>query len=246
MKILAISGSTRQQSTNTALLMAIKAASPNDIAITVFDGIGSLPVFSPDLEGPNLPESVQDFMRLIGWCLAIRSSASRLLSSTRRIVVTTCWSLFAKCCPPLAAFQRRAVLPTSRDEGNARSDPGNFESCGEQVKSGSVSERLYVLLAKSAGLATATIVLRTTVRNVSHPEKFVPKIGASVQLKHYSRCCSHKKMAAISTMTAILNITLRRQAKLPTSTSVPFGNISEQTHEPDPPLPCHSPPWYSG
>lgn len=65
MRILAISGSTRQQSTNTALLMAIKAASPNDIAITVFDGIGSLPVFSPDLEGPNLPESVQDFMRLI-------------------------------------------------------------------------------------------------------------------------------------------------------------------------------------
>jgi NAD(P)H-dependent FMN reductase len=65
MKILAISGSTRQKATNTALLMAIKAASPNDIAITVFDGIGSLPVFSPDLEGPNLPESVQDFMRLI-------------------------------------------------------------------------------------------------------------------------------------------------------------------------------------
>jgi len=48
-----------------ALLMAIKAASPNDIAITVSDGVGSLPVFSPDLEGPNLPQSVQDFLRLI-------------------------------------------------------------------------------------------------------------------------------------------------------------------------------------
>jgi chromate reductase, NAD(P)H dehydrogenase (quinone) len=44
---------------------SIKAASPDDIEITVFDGIGNLPVFSPDLEGLNLPESVQAFTRLI-------------------------------------------------------------------------------------------------------------------------------------------------------------------------------------
>jgi NAD(P)H-dependent FMN reductase len=55
MKILDISGSTRHQSMNTALLAVIKATTPNDIVITVFDGIGSLPVFSPDLEGPVCP-----------------------------------------------------------------------------------------------------------------------------------------------------------------------------------------------
>jgi chromate reductase len=47
--------------------MAIKAATPNDIVITVFDGIGSLPVFSPHLEGTSLPDSVQDFIRLIAY-----------------------------------------------------------------------------------------------------------------------------------------------------------------------------------
>ena len=65
MKILAVSGSTRQQSTNTALLKAIQSISHDDIALTVFDVIGNLPVFSPDLDGPNLPESVRDFMRVI-------------------------------------------------------------------------------------------------------------------------------------------------------------------------------------
>lgn len=65
MKILAVSGSARQQSTNTALLRALQAIAPDDITITVFDGIGDLPVFSPDLEGPSLPGSVQAFIRLI-------------------------------------------------------------------------------------------------------------------------------------------------------------------------------------
>jgi len=65
MNIVAISGRTRQQSTNTVLLMAIKAASPNGIAIAVFDGIGSLTKFRPDLECPSLPDRVQVFIRLI-------------------------------------------------------------------------------------------------------------------------------------------------------------------------------------
>ncbi|WP_184394028.1 NADPH-dependent FMN reductase [Rhizobium sp. BK650] len=65
MKILAISGSARQSSTNTALLRAMRTVAPNDITIDVFDGIGDLPVFSPDLEGPDLPDSVRAFMRMI-------------------------------------------------------------------------------------------------------------------------------------------------------------------------------------
>jgi chromate reductase, NAD(P)H dehydrogenase (quinone) len=65
MKILAISGSTRQLSTNTALLSALQALAQPDIEIDVFDRIGELPVFSPDLEGPNTPESVIRFIEKV-------------------------------------------------------------------------------------------------------------------------------------------------------------------------------------
>lgn len=65
MKILAISGSARHSSTNTALLRALQAIAPEDITLDVFNGIGDLPVFSPDREGPNLPDSVGAFLRLV-------------------------------------------------------------------------------------------------------------------------------------------------------------------------------------
>lgn len=65
MKLLAISGSARQASTNTALLRALRAIAPDRITIDVFDGLGDLPVFSPDLEGVNLPDGVGTFTRLV-------------------------------------------------------------------------------------------------------------------------------------------------------------------------------------
>ncbi|XKM42355.1 NADPH-dependent FMN reductase [Rhizobium ruizarguesonis] len=65
MKILAISGSARLNSTNTAMLRAIRAIAPSDIEVSIFDGVGRLPVFSPDLEGEWLPEAVRDFIDVI-------------------------------------------------------------------------------------------------------------------------------------------------------------------------------------
>ncbi|MHC2360947.1 NADPH-dependent FMN reductase [Rhizobium leguminosarum] len=65
MKILAISGSARLNSTNTAMLRAIRAIAPSDIEVSIFDGVGRLPVFSPDLEGESLPEAVRDFIDVI-------------------------------------------------------------------------------------------------------------------------------------------------------------------------------------
>ncbi len=64
MNILAISGSGRASSTNTALLRALAAAAPEH-QITVFTGLTALPVFSPDLETAPLPRAVQDFIALI-------------------------------------------------------------------------------------------------------------------------------------------------------------------------------------
>jgi NAD(P)H-dependent FMN reductase len=65
MRILAISGSARLNSTNTAMLRAIRTIAPSDIEVSIFDGVGRLPVFSPDLEGESLPEAVRDFIDVI-------------------------------------------------------------------------------------------------------------------------------------------------------------------------------------
>ncbi|MFZ2100568.1 MAG: NADPH-dependent FMN reductase, partial [Oricola sp.] len=57
MKLLGLSGSLRAASTNTAFLNALAALAPDGFSIEVFDGLGALPLFSPDLE-ENTPESV--------------------------------------------------------------------------------------------------------------------------------------------------------------------------------------------
>lgn len=68
MKFTALSGSARSLSTNTAMLRAVAAITQPDHAISVFDKIGDLPVFSPDLEGGPLPEPVRDFVTQVGGC----------------------------------------------------------------------------------------------------------------------------------------------------------------------------------
>ncbi|TDK46852.1 NADPH-dependent FMN reductase [Antarcticimicrobium luteum] len=75
MKLLAVSGSARRASTNTALLRAVAAVAPQGIEISVFDGVGQLPVFSPDLEEGPPPPSVQALME------AIAQSDGLILSS---------------------------------------------------------------------------------------------------------------------------------------------------------------------
>ena len=65
MKLLAISGSTRLASTNTALLMALKRFAPSDIELSVFHRLDGLPVFSPDSEGEQTPAEVLSFLSLV-------------------------------------------------------------------------------------------------------------------------------------------------------------------------------------
>lgn len=50
MKVLALSGSLRVASGNTALLRAVARLAPSDMAVELFDGLGRLPLFNPDLE----------------------------------------------------------------------------------------------------------------------------------------------------------------------------------------------------
>ncbi len=65
MKLLAISGSARAASTNTALLQALGKVSPQDVDIEVVHDLHLLPVFSPDLEGVKTPPKVRDFIAKI-------------------------------------------------------------------------------------------------------------------------------------------------------------------------------------
>ena len=63
--ILALSGSLREGSTNTALLEAVKLLAPQHVEIQVWNGQGELTQFTPDKE-LFPPQEVQDFRTLLG------------------------------------------------------------------------------------------------------------------------------------------------------------------------------------
>lgn len=58
MQLLAISGSLRAESTNTALLRAVSRFAPNDTDVVMYTEMDELPIFDPDLEGERTPPSV--------------------------------------------------------------------------------------------------------------------------------------------------------------------------------------------
>lgn len=65
MEILALSGSLRAASLNSALLRAFARLAPAEISIRQFDGMAHLPLFNPDLEQTHLPavEALRDAIR---------------------------------------------------------------------------------------------------------------------------------------------------------------------------------------
>jgi NAD(P)H-dependent FMN reductase len=65
-RILAISGSLRRVSSNTALLQAAIALSPENVEMKLYGGLGDLPHFNPDLE-PTEPPAVTDLRQQLGW-----------------------------------------------------------------------------------------------------------------------------------------------------------------------------------
>ncbi|MCG7622473.1 NADPH-dependent FMN reductase [Epibacterium sp. Ofav1-8] len=66
MEFMAISGSARRASTNTALLRAVSGIVSPTHTVSVFAGLARLPVFSPDLEQHALPPAVEDFAARVG------------------------------------------------------------------------------------------------------------------------------------------------------------------------------------
>ena len=65
LRLLGLSGSLRAGSTNTALLRAAAAAAPSSVVFALFEGIGALPAFNPDLEEGPLPQAVHDLRHAV-------------------------------------------------------------------------------------------------------------------------------------------------------------------------------------
>ena len=66
MKLLAISGSLRAGSSTSALVRAAARLAPPGVIVDVYDGIGLLPHFSPDLDTEPLPPTVATLRAALG------------------------------------------------------------------------------------------------------------------------------------------------------------------------------------
>jgi chromate reductase len=66
MRLLAISGSLRAASSNTAILVAAGHLAPPSVTIELYDSLGALPHFNPDLDNERLPPIVAALRATIG------------------------------------------------------------------------------------------------------------------------------------------------------------------------------------
>lgn len=64
-KLMAISGSLRKTSYNSAALEALNKLAPNPIHVNIYRGLSDLPMFNPDLEGELIPE-YEEMRKLLG------------------------------------------------------------------------------------------------------------------------------------------------------------------------------------
>ena len=79
LKILAISGSLRAASSNSAILRVARAVAPAPIIVEVYPGLDALPYFNPDLDrgfdDPSLPPTVREFRSAIAGADAVLISS---------------------------------------------------------------------------------------------------------------------------------------------------------------------------
>jgi NAD(P)H-dependent FMN reductase len=69
-RILGISGSLSAASSNTALLRAVAEVAPAGVEVVLYEGLGGLPHFNPDLDrdldDPRLPAAVRELRARVG------------------------------------------------------------------------------------------------------------------------------------------------------------------------------------
>jgi NAD(P)H-dependent FMN reductase len=74
-RILAISGSLRRLSSNSALVGALAHLAPDTVEVSVYRELEELPPFNPDLDGDNAPAAVTRFRARLQACDAVLISS---------------------------------------------------------------------------------------------------------------------------------------------------------------------------
>lgn len=80
-RILGISGSLRAVSANSNLLRAAAVLAPEDVRVTLYQGLAALPHFNPDVEAVSLPAPVADWRAQVGAANAILISSPSLVAT---------------------------------------------------------------------------------------------------------------------------------------------------------------------
>lgn len=65
MVIFAVSGSLRQNSSNTSILRMIKSVAPAGVEFILYDGLGALPHFNPDFDNDDAPAVVKELRGML-------------------------------------------------------------------------------------------------------------------------------------------------------------------------------------
>jgi NAD(P)H-dependent FMN reductase len=78
-KILAVSGSLRAASYNTAALRAAALVAPPGVTVHVFGGLGALPLFNPDLD--NAAGATGPLAAVAAWRAALDAADAMLIAS---------------------------------------------------------------------------------------------------------------------------------------------------------------------
>lgn len=64
-RVVAISGSLRDQSSTGAVVRLVRELAPAEVEVVIYAGLGELPHFSPDLDSGDPPESVARLRALL-------------------------------------------------------------------------------------------------------------------------------------------------------------------------------------
>ncbi len=74
-RVLAISGSLRRLSSNTALVGAVARLAPEIVDVSIYRGLADLPPFNPDIDDDRVPAAVASFRGSLQACDAVLISS---------------------------------------------------------------------------------------------------------------------------------------------------------------------------
>jgi chromate reductase len=74
-RVLAISGSLRRASSNSALVAAAARLAPDTVEVSIYRGLEELPPFNPDLDDDSAPQPVVGFRASLQACDAVLISS---------------------------------------------------------------------------------------------------------------------------------------------------------------------------